>query len=164
MTKKTIAHSVFRILFIFLLLMFVPISAMNMTEIELDTQLRTLAGKPATGYPPNVHRCVHSATKLKKSGLAGTNCYNCDPSSNECNPGCQIIIDGLYHVCDNICLPDGYYFDPDSKLEGCFPAIKAQFKIAVERCGCDAGFRLSNTSTISTILIILLSCFFLWSY
>ena len=105
-----------------------------------EAALRGLAGKPATKFPPSVHRCVHSATKLAKQTKADNPCMNCDPAADQCNPGCQVLIDGLYHVCSGMCLPDGYYFDPQSQMEGCFAENKDKFKIAVEKCGCNSGF------------------------
>ena len=135
--------------------------ATALEQEDQQTTLRSLAGKPATQYPPTVHRCVHSTTKLAKQTAGGNPCFNCDPATNECNPGCQILIDGLYHVCSGMCLPDGYFFDPESNLEGCFNNVKSEFKIGVERCGCNSGFSLqSSAGGLGAFLIILLTLAF----
>ena len=122
-------------------------------------QLRALAGRPATAFPPTVHRCVHSATKLAKQTTAGNPCMYCDPASDQCNSGCQLLIDGLYHVCAGICLPDGYYYDPQSLMPGCFKDNTDMIKMAVERCGCNSGFSsLAGASRLATALTVLLAC------
>jgi hypothetical protein len=36
----------------------------------------------------------------------------CDPTKAACPDGCQNKIQKMYFGCDDICLPDGYYFDP----------------------------------------------------
>lgn len=119
---------------------------------------RSLKGsKPATAYLANVHRCVHASTKLYKSTKAGNPCMQCDPSSSQCNPGCQLLIDAQYHLCDKMCLPDGYFFDAAWTLPGCFKNNKAQIKVAVERCGCNSGFQSARGFTLCAILIALLS-------
>ena len=120
-----------------------------------EQQLRALAGKTAAKYTPNVHRCVHRTTKLSKQTAQGTPCFNCDPALNECPVGCQQVIDDVYHMCNGICLPDGYYFDPESQLEECFAANRAAMKIGVERCGCNAAFRLSGTAASLAFALLL---------
>lgn len=129
--------------------------------LDVAHSSRELAGKPATSFPANVHRCVHSATKLAKQTLAGAPCLSCDPALAECNPGCQLLINGMYHVCTKMCLPDGYYFDPPMTLSGCFNDNLAELKIAVERCGCNSGFGLRDAgqTLLQTIMLtFLLSC------
>ena len=122
-----------------------------------EQQLRALAGKPAAKYTPNVHRCVHRTTKLSKQTAQGTPCYNCDPALNECPVGCQQVIDDVYHMCNGICLPDGYYFDPESRLQECFAENRAAMKIGVERCGCNAAFRLSGAASLAFVLLLSLT-------
>jgi hypothetical protein len=37
---------------------------------------------------------------------------SCDPTVQYCPDGCQGLVDKMYYDCDDVCLPDGYYFDP----------------------------------------------------
>jgi len=90
----------------------------------------------------NVHTCVHASNKLLKAGSGTTadSCMGCNPALPTCFPGCQGLIDKLYSNCDKVCLPYGYYFDPQQELDGCWSENKPKVKIKVERCGCSAAF------------------------
>jgi len=96
-----------------------------------------------TNFPATVHRCVWATNKLRKAGDGSTpsSCSNCDPAIPTCNPGCQDLIDTVYHACDQIELPDGYYYDPINELSGVWEDNLVQYKINVERCGCNAAFK-----------------------
>ena len=123
---------------------------------------RELAGKTGTNFPPNVHRCVHAATKLAKQTTAGSPCLMCDPALPECNTGCQLLIGRLYHVCDKQCLPPGYFFDPQMTLGGCFRDNLDALKIKIERCGCNSALSLSSLRDLfmAAALTLFLACFF----
>jgi len=144
--------------FVLLAVLLIMHRVVGAEENSVAADGRSLKGsKPATAFPANVHRCVHASAKLYKSTQAGNPCMQCDPSSNQCNPGCQLLIDAQYHLCDKMCLPDGYFFDAAWTLPGCFADNKAQIKVAVERCGCNSGFRSGGGFTLCAILIVLLS-------
>lgn len=58
---------------------------------------------------------ISSATrKITKAGDGTTedSCMGCDPTLKDCFSDCQRLVDQLYRQCDDVCLPDGYYFDP----------------------------------------------------
>ena len=84
-----------------------------------------------------VHSCVHISTKLAKIGNGKTtgSCLSCDPTRPTCPSNCQSLIDQMYHVCDDVCLPDEYYYDANYEITGCWSSAKSQIKIATERCG-----------------------------
>lgn len=109
---------------------------------------RELAGKPAKNFPPNVHRCVHATTKLAKQTTAGSPCMMCDPALPECNAGCQLLIDNMYHLCNEQCLPPAYFFDPQMTLAGCFQDNLDAIKIKVERCGCNSASSLRGLQSL----------------
>lgn len=110
-------------------------------------------------YEPDVHRCVHAANKLRKAGDGTTqgSCSSCDPAVSECEPNCVDLIERLYWSCDGVCLPDGYYFDPQWTLGGCWEDALAMMKIHVERCGCDSGFRSTGSLLVMAFLTIVCS-------
>ena len=37
---------------------------------------------------------------------------SCNPALPTCYGICQVLIDQYYLFCDDVCLPEGYYFDP----------------------------------------------------
>ena len=45
-------------------------------------------------WPANVHRCVHTTNKVRKRGDGSTvgSCSSCDPATDECEAGCQDLI------------------------------------------------------------------------
>ena len=94
-------------------------------------------------WPANVHRCVHTTNKVRKRGDGSTvgSCSSCDPATDVCDVGCQDLINRMYWACTEVCLPDGYYFDPNKMLSGCWEDNEASMKINVERCGCNSSSR-----------------------
>lgn len=94
-------------------------------------------------WPANVHRCVHTTNKVRKRGdgsIVGS-CSSCDPATDTCDVGCQDLINRMYWACTEVCLPDGYYFDPNKMLSGCWEDNEAEMKTNVERCGCNSSPR-----------------------
>eukprot|EP01041_Mallomonas_annulata_P004431 gene4431-8832_t len=102
----------------------------------------------------NIHHCVHATNKIKKRGDGSTSssCMRCDPALPSCAVGCQTLIDVLYRVCDNICIPDGYYFDSASLLQGCWSDNENEIKIQVERCGCNSSNQINGHSIVTFAL------------
>lgn len=45
-------------------------------------------------------------------GSTPTSCMSCNPALPTCYGICQVLIDQYYLFCDDVCLPEGYYFDP----------------------------------------------------
>lgn len=39
----------------------------------------------------------------------------CDPTLSTCDTLCQTLITNVIAQCKNICLPDGYFFDPSKQ-------------------------------------------------
>lgn len=104
-----------------------------------------------------VKNCVMASMDLAKLGDGSTpsSCMACDPTLPTCYGFCQALIDKLYYFCDDVCLPDGYYFDPGSQLKGCWPEVIDRVKIKVERCGCNtaAASRVISNTLLSIISI-----------
>lgn len=94
-------------------------------------------------WPANVHRCVHTTNKVRKRGDGSVegSCSSCDPAQPDCDTGCQELIDRMYWACTDVCLPDGYYFDPNKMLSGCWKDNVDEMDINVERCGCNSSGR-----------------------
>ena len=69
--------------------------------------------------------CIAATRKVYKAGDGSTpgSCMSCDPTYPFCAKGCQKLIDNLYHICDGVCLPDGYYFDPSTSYFAAHYAI-----------------------------------------
>ncbi len=62
---------------------------------------------------------MYTATrKIAKhgDGYVPDSCMSCDPAVPDCFYDCQPLIDLMYKVCDGVCLPDGYYFDPSKSF------------------------------------------------
>jgi len=54
-------------------------------------------------------------------------------------------------------LSDGYFYDSESTLSGCWEDVKPDIKIGVERCGCDGGMILGVpvwTVLLTTLLLV----------
>ncbi|CAM9199659.1 unnamed protein product [Ectocarpus sp. 8 AP-2014] len=110
------------------------------------------------------------AAKTTSLGNDGA-CMQCDPANKVCPPGCQALMDNLYSDCDGVTTPDGLYFDPDNAIEGEWSdKVKAQIKIATERCGCDAANRLAPLRRmagfgvpLSSVGLVLMTSFVTWS-
>ena len=106
-------------------------------------------------WPANVHRCVHTTNKVRKRGdgsIVGS-CSSCDPATDECDTGCQDLINRMYWACTEVCLPDGYYFDPNKMLSGCWEDNETAMKINVERCGCNSSPRSHVSSLGLTVFL-----------
>lgn len=106
-----------------------------------------------------VHQCVHITRKMSKNGDGSkdqpNSCMSCDPAKEMCPINCQNMIDQMYRVCDDVCLPYTYYYDANYNIDGCWHDVRHRVKIAVERCGCNgAGHVEVNWFTITTILIV----------
>ena len=72
---------------------------------------------PATGKKLNyVAHCVNAVNDISKNGFGSTrtSCMGCDPALPTCYFNCQPLVKRLYEWCDNVCLPDGFYFDPST--------------------------------------------------
>lgn len=97
------------------------------------------------------HSCIHVTRKIAKNGYAATEgaCLQCDPASNSCPFGCQLLIDRVFLQCSGQCIPEGYYFDPAARLSGCFEENTEAMVIAAQRCGCNST---SNTIAINSML------------
>eukprot|EP01039_Chlorochromonas_danica_P001100 gene1100-1195_t len=80
----------------------------------------------------------------------------CDPTYPTCAEGCQDLVKRVYYRCDGVCLPNGYYFDPQWDLDGCWGEVKSQVKIKVERCGCNAASSSLPFSVFLTALMAIL--------
>ncbi len=65
------------------------------------------------------------------------------------------MIDTVYHVCDNVTLPDGYYFDPLFNLDGGWSENLDAMKINVERCGCNSASLGTPLSALALALALL---------
>lgn len=110
--------------------------------------------------------CFRVAQRIRRSYSAetGQGCMGCDPTvgfPDELCPTpegwsqpCQDLVDQLYKACKAKkhawpvpdekakTMPDGYYFDPEDTIKGTWgKSVEAAVKIAVEKCGCDAGVR-----------------------
>jgi hypothetical protein len=51
--------------------------------------------------------CIQTLRKI----TVQTSCMKCNPALQYCQGNCQNLVDATYRNCDNICLPDGYYYD-----------------------------------------------------
>lgn len=96
----------------------------------------------------SAHSCIHATRKLHKNGDGTTeeSCMSCDPALADCFFNCQDLIDKVYTSCKDVCLPDGYYFDPLSTIDGCFENNRGIMKIKFERCGCNSAYKVITTS------------------
>jgi hypothetical protein len=107
-------------------------------------------------WPANVHRCVHATNQVRKRGDGSVvgSCSSCDPAQPTCDTGCQDLINRMYWACTEVCLPDGYYFDPNKMLSGCWEENVPSIDINVERCGCNASSRSLSVSLTVLMAII----------
>mmetsp|Transcript_29725 Transcript_29725/g.32355 ORF Transcript_29725/g.32355 Transcript_29725/m.32355 type:complete len:136 (+) Transcript_29725:16-423(+) len=112
----------------------------------------------------SVHECVKATQALATTGdgTDSTSCAGCDPALDSCYTTCQGYIKNVYFDCDGVCLPEGYYFDPQEELTGCFSANQFKFKIKVERCGCDAALPTVMISWMSFLIVIVATMY--WSF
>ena len=89
--------------------------------------------------PANVHRCAHDEQGRRGGRGVQGSCSN--RTTNSTDTGCQELIDRMYWACTDVCLPDGYYFDPNKMLSGCWEDNVDEMDINVERCGCNSSGR-----------------------
>ena len=81
------------------------------TTVQADTH------DPASGKQLNyVAHCVNAVNDISKNGFGATrsSCMGWDPALPTCYFNCQPLVKRLYEWCDNVCLPDGFYFDPST--------------------------------------------------
>ncbi len=71
--------------------------------------------------------------------------------------GCQDLIDTVYHVCANLTLPDGYFFDPLFKLDGGWDTNLDAMKINVEKCGCNSASLGTPLSALAMVLALVVA-------
>jgi hypothetical protein len=64
-----------------------------------------------------------ASARMAKTGNGSTSssCMSCDPTHPVCQPKCQNKVNYLYYACDDICLPDGYFFDPRKSARPSLP-------------------------------------------
>lgn len=89
----------------------VMVVALLLGPIRADTR------DPATGKLMNtVPHCIHAVNEISKNGYGSTpsSCMGCDPTLPACYFNCKPLVNNLYKYCDNICIPDGFYFDPSA--------------------------------------------------
>eukprot|EP01038_Epipyxis_sp_PR26KG_P013013 gene13013-17445_t len=112
----------------------------------------------------NVNTCVKASSYLSTFGAGQTegSCMNCDPATNKCAFGCQSAIDKLYWKCDSVCLPYGYYFDPDNSLGDCWAEQKPSIKIMAERCGCNSSYSVKQATLFASMIIISFTTILIW--
>merc|ERR1712005_46677 len=82
-------------------------------------------------------KCIETARNIraiKRNDITNEKtCIACYPTRNMCPRGCQDLIDKLYSACEDVTMPDGWYFDPDGQLTGRWRyEIREQLKIEVE--------------------------------
>ena len=114
---------------------------------------------PATGQKLNiVAHCIHAVNEISKNGWGSTtaSCMGCDPALPNCYFNCPPLVRNVYQLCDSICLPDGFYFDPKKTMSGCFNDNLIGMRISVERCGCSAAMS-SNIFTWNNVLLFIIS-------
>mmetsp|Transcript_10901 Transcript_10901/g.14194 ORF Transcript_10901/g.14194 Transcript_10901/m.14194 type:complete len:154 (+) Transcript_10901:249-710(+) len=105
--------------------------------------------------------CVETCQDIYYQGDGSTtlSCMSCRPASGTCASGCQNLIDLMYVRCDGVILPDGFYYDPEQTLSGCWNDVKDDIKIAVERCGCDGAEARAIWNPIVTLFATLTTLF-----
>ncbi|KAI9993151.1 hypothetical protein PInf_015221 [Phytophthora infestans] len=64
--------------------------------------------------------CGFAAEQLAAEGNGSTygSCLACDPTSFECLPKCQSLIDAMYEQCDGVYAPQDQFFDPAHTVNG----------------------------------------------
>lgn len=103
---------------------------------------------------PDPHQCIHYTNKIRKNNGWGNTvgaCMNCITARPLCYADCQDQLELVKTACNGVCLPDGYFFDSASTLNGCWKNIKRQITIEMERCGCNSA----NTYTKGYIFLLI---------
>ena len=140
-----------RLLFLFVRLVFPLLFLSNV--VHADTH------DPATGQKLNiVDHCIHAVNEISKNGWGSTasSCMGCDPALPNCYFNCPPLVKNVYQLCDSVCIPDGFYFDPKKTMSGCFNDNLIGMRISVERCGCSAAMS-SNIFTWNNVLLFVIS-------
>ena len=112
---------------------------------------------------PDSHQCIHYTNKIRKANGWGNTvgaCMNCITARPKCYGDCQTQLDLVKTACEGVCLPDGYFFDSASTLNGCWDDIKRQISIEMERCGCNSANN-SNKSYIFIFITIMSILYFI---
>lgn len=110
------------------------------------------------------HQCIHYTNKIRKANGWGNTvgaCMNCITARPKCYADCQAQLDLVKTACEGVCLPDGYFFDAASTLNGCWDDIKRQISIEMERCGCNSASNF-NKSYIFIIITIISILYFIY--
>ena len=133
-----------------------------LAAVGVPTHIYTFVINPE----PQIY-CIHTKNvlatrKLGKNGDGSipSSCMNCNPTLSDCYFDCQALIDQVYVTCDDICLPDGYYFDPQSTMSGCFKSNLPELKIQIERCGCNSAWKKIGVSSFQLFFTCVLSISF----
>lgn len=127
----------------------------------------------------NVHNCVKAARRLHyrtayppfvkpphpdeenpidwlvEEPTAVMPCIVCEPTNELCPEGCQKLLDFFFKVCDGVCLPETYFFDPQMTMAGCWDDHKTELNRHVKRCGCSAAS--SGVSPRALLIYVLLA-------
>jgi len=112
------------------------------------------------------HQCIHYTNKIRKNNGWGNTigaCMNCITARPECYADCQEQLDLVKKACDGVCLPDGYFFDAASTLNGCWKDIKRQITIEMERCGCNSANTYKKNYIFLLITILSLLYFIIYT-
>jgi hypothetical protein len=124
-----------------------------------------IAINDAAVIKPSPHQCIHYTNKIRKQNGWGDTvgaCMNCNTARPECYGDCQPQLDLVKQACTGVCLPEGYYFDSSSTLNGCWDDIKRQIGIEMEKCGCNSAN--NNNKSYIFILITIISLLYFIIY
>lgn len=111
------------------------------------------------------HQCIHYSNKVRKNNGFGDTvgaCMNCNTARPQCYGDCQAQLDILKVACNDVCLPDGYFFDAASTLNGCWEDIERQIGIEMEKCGCNSASSFHKNYIFVIITIISLLYFIIY--
>ena len=112
------------------------------------------------------HQCIHYTNKIRKNNGWGNTvgaCMNCIAARPECYSDCQDQLELVKKACEGVCLPDGYFFDAGSTLNGCWKDIKRQITIEMERCGCHSANICTKNYIFIMITILSLLYFIIYT-
>lgn len=119
------------------------------------------------GFEGSVHTCIHASNKVRKTGESFDTdelCMGCDPTLATCPVGCQKWVSKLWKNCGNVCLPDGYFFDPSQTVSGCFEDAENNKELFIQanRCGCSAASRTDVHSVLVLVFMTMISLYLLF--
>ncbi|KAF4040955.1 hypothetical protein GN244_ATG06999 [Phytophthora infestans] len=88
--------------------------------------------------------CGFAAEQLAAEGNGSTygSCLACDPTSFECLPKCQSLIDAMYEQCDGVYAPQDQFFDPAHTVNGYWNDNFGVLREQAARCGCSDAARI----------------------